>query len=560
MFWRNPVFAREFQHAAGARRSAIGAVAAAVALSLILWILWPRTGIFSTVNGDEVFSIFMELVLAVMVLLAPASSATAVTDERERRTFDLLLLSLLHPVEIGLGKLAANLLAALWPLTVVLPIIALCSWTGGISAALLAKACAIIAAAVIAYSFFGLAVSAVAKRNATALWVTYVGILILAGGVWLPSALAEPSSPLHNLWLRLRAFSPFEAMAALNWSEEYDVLMHGASSSSQVFAAYLKSMAAISVCSFLLYALYLFRGNQIHKRSKSSDSPDPSGENRRLAFPFYLIDPRRRQRPIGRYQNPIAVAELRTKVFGQPKFIARTISLCFVTSLFILLLVAREYGEHLDPQSVRWVSILFQLGVIVFLAPLVASGSISEERTSGTFLLLRLTLLPAWRIVIGKLKAAMIYVLVFLASSLPVLFTLAYLETRHAYWRVGAWVAILLLTTVLFISFSLLASSFAPNTATATIIGYGFALGISILPLGVFLLGERVSPTAAAAVLAFNPMAAAVQVASDHWLENLPRILGNRVWQNNLLFFAILSTAFLATAGARIHWLLRRRD
>jgi len=139
------------------------------------------------------------------------------------------------------------------------------------------------------------------------------------------------------------------------------------------------------------------------------------------------------------------------------------------------------------------------------------------------------------------------------------LLTLAYLESSAAYWRVGAWVAILLLTTLLFISFSLLVSSLASNTAVATVSSYVFALGVSIFPLGVLALGDRVAPATAAVVLALNPMAAAMQVASDHWMETLPLVLGNRLWQNNMLFFGCLTVLFLVAAGIRIHWLLRNR-
>ncbi len=560
MFWRNPIFRREFVAYAASRRTCAGMVGALGLLSIVLWTFWPRTGVFSLLDGDELFSVFMGVALAVTVLPVPAFSATAVTDERERHTLEVLFTTQLSAVEIGLGKLLATVSVALLFLAVTLPPVAVCAWTGGISPALLAKAYAVIAAAVVTYSLFGLAVSAMARRNATALWITYLGVLLLSGGVWLPAVLAPRDGPLYGLWLRLRAFSPFEAMYALNWSEQYDLALPGAGASAAVFPIYMRAMGALSTCFFLLFAVYLFRGGAKRRKAETYYTDWKRAVRRKLVFPFYLIDPLRRRKPIGRLRNPVAVVELRSKVFGHPKFIARSLSLCFIVSLLILTLIALQYGTSLEPEEVRLVAVLFQLAVIVVLAPLVASGSITEERTAGTFLLLRLTPLPAWRIVSGKLKAALTYVAVFLLSSLPVFLALAYLESRAAYWRVGAWLTILLLTTLVLVTFGLLASSWLRSTATATAVSYVFAVALCILPLSVLALGNRAAPGFQAFLLAFNPVAAAMQVTSDQWFSTLPQVLGNRLWHNNILFLSVLALAFLAGAAARIQWLFRHRE
>jgi len=351
-------------------------------------------------------------------------------------------------------------------------------------------------------------------------------------------------------------------MVALNWSEQYQLAVPGtgAEGATDVFPVFLRAMGALSVCFFLLFALYLFRGGARRRKTMAFYTDRKLAVRRKLVFPFYLIDPLRRRRPIGRLRNPVAVVDLRSKVFGHPKFIARALSLCFIFSLLILTLIALQYGTGLEPEEVRVVAILFQLVVIVALAPLVASGSISEEQTAGTFLLLRLTPMPAWRIVSGKLKAALTYVAVFLVSSLPVFFALAYLESRQAYWRVAVWLAILVLTTLVLVTFGLFASSLTRSTAVATALSYVFAISLCVLPLAVLALGDRASPGVQAVVLAFNPVAAAMQTTSDRWFAGLPQVLGNRLWHNNLLILGTLAFAFLSGAGARIHWLFHHRE
>ena len=90
-------------------------------------------------------------------------------------------------------------------------------------------------------------------------------------------------------------------------------------------------------------------------------------------FPFYLIDPLKRKKPIGSWRNPVYVAEIRSRIFGKPKFIARALCACIVASMVLLLLTAMNFATALRPDDVRIVTLIFQVGVVAFFAPAVCA-------------------------------------------------------------------------------------------------------------------------------------------------------------------------------------------
>ena len=557
--WANPIFWREFRANVRCRKTVVFALTVLGVLSGVILVFWPRSGVFSEVNTNELFSVFLGTNLVLLILLAPAFAATSVTDERERRAFDLLFSSLLAPREILLGKLCASLGMAFLLVLVSMPVTAVCALSGGISLGLLARAYAVILMAALTYGLLGLACSAVCRRSFTSLIVTYVGIVVLAGGTWLPSVLLPHLVALRPLWAWIRALSPFEALVALNYAGRYE-LAHSAPAAEAAFIRYMAGMCVLAASFLGVFCVYVLRPARSRTRKERSHYTDfGTAVRRKLTFPFYLIDPLHRKRPIRRWRNPAAVAELRSKVFGHPKFIVRCLSACFVLSLLILTLIAQQYGGSLRPEHVRLVAVVFQVGLVALLAPPVSSGSITDERTSGTLLLLRMTPLTAWRVVSGKVQAALAYVAIFIVSSLPVLFALTYLESRAAYWRLGAWVGILVLTTLVLVAAGLFASTFMASTASATAVSYGFSALLCLGTLAVLLLGSRISAAGKALVLAMNPLAAALQVTSDHWFADVPLLFGNRLWENHLYFLGGLSVFLVVAAACRVHVLFHSR-
>ncbi|MBQ9366168.1 MAG: ABC transporter permease, partial [Victivallales bacterium] len=106
---QNPIMKREFQSAARMGKTIAFAAFAVFSLAFIIFALWPRSGVFSESNSNELFTIFMGAELTCMLLMTAGFTSSAITSERERNTFAMLQTSLLSPGEILWGKLVGAL-------------------------------------------------------------------------------------------------------------------------------------------------------------------------------------------------------------------------------------------------------------------------------------------------------------------------------------------------------------------------------------------------------------------------------------------------------------------
>ncbi len=558
---QNPIFRREFTTAARGSKLLWALIVLIAILSLILFMLWPRTGVFSRFDSNELFMVFLASNLGLLLFTAPVVAATAVTEEKERNTFDQLFTTLLTPFDIMAGKLFSAFAMILLIIFVTMPITAICALSGGISTVFLLKTYGIITLALLTYSLMGLALSAWCRHSYAAVLLTYLGIIVLAGAVWLPAVLLRQFEPLREAVLIMRTLSPFEALAALYDPVQYQVSWGGIDPQQAVFQ-HLIGMTGLAVIFLIAFCFLIFRPPAARRKETSQPLYNDfrTGLKRRLGFPFYLIDPLKRKKPIGFLRNPVFVVELRSKIFGNPKFILRALAACIAISLCLIFLVTLQYGVIFTQDQVRLTAVLFQFGVVAAFAPVVSSSSVTDEMTSGTFEMLRMTPLYAWTLVTGKFKAAFIYVLVFLISSVPVFFAIMYMETDPAYWRVGAWMAVLVLATLTFTMFGLFASSIMKNTAATTALSYGFAFILSIGTLTVLMFGDRISQEVQAAVLSLNPLIAALQLTTEQWFGDYPLIFNNQIWQNTLLVYTAIFVIILFFTAIRVHTLFSRRN
>ena len=558
-FWNNPILRRELKVNVRSRKAVAFVLLLTFILSAVILLLWPRTGVFAEANTDEIFTIFLTTNLALIILMTPGFTATAITDERENESFALLFSSLLRPHEILAGKLIGSLAMAFILLIISLPVTAILALSGGISISLLVRAYVVIMLATLTYGLFGLAVSALCQRSFTSLLLTYVGILILAGATWLPSVLLSNFIGAPDLWQGVRSLSPFEALFALNFPERYELVMHGFSAGA-VYQLHLLGMLTVGLACLAAFCFFVLRPPRPRRaRTQRVYTDARTSLKRKLGFPFYLIDPLKRKKPIGRFRNPVFLAELRSKVFGKPKFIVRSVFACIILSLVIMTLITVQYATALDAEMVRLVAIVFQVGVVALFAPAVCSGSITDEVTSNTLPLLRMTPLSTTRVVAGKIKAGFAYVLIFLIASLPVLLVLAYLESEASYWRVVAWVGVLILSTVFFVSSGLLASSVAGSTGSAAAVSYAVSAGLCLGTLSVLLFSNRLDAAVVTGFLTFNPLVAALQITSDEWFADYPLLFGNALWQNHLIILGSLTILAILASALRVRHILRRR-
>ncbi|MBO7147155.1 MAG: hypothetical protein J6W81_05360 [Lentisphaeria bacterium] len=588
----NPIFTREFLSVSRAWKTRIIIALYLVILALLLIILWPSGGVQSVVTegAKKIFSMFFSVNLALLLLMIPAFAAGSITTERERGTYPALFTTLLTSFDIMTGKLASAALMIIIMTVLSMPVAAICALAGGVDVLFMSKIMALLLATALSYGLIGLACSSVCRRTTGAILLNYVLVLLLAGATWLPSALLSNLLPEFNgIFQTIRSISPFDAIGYLLYPDTYKLTMNVELSSSffNPFVTYLIAAAVIS-----LISLIIFHCNVLHPEIKSRKhngdiyNDTKKAIKRKLTFPFYLLDPLKRKKPIGRFSNPVFVAEMRSKLFSNPNFVIRTVSCIFILSLVLLTLLSFQMGEEIKAGSVRMVAIVFQIGIVALLAPGVSSGLITDEITGNTFTALRMTPISPLTLIFGKLKATFFYALIFLVSSIFILLAMAYLEPAvcfpetsvldpaffpdlwqkiqsepdwfnkffQTYRPIWIWIIILLLSTTTFLSTGLVCSAFAKNTPSATAAAYAITGFICIVTLIPIPLKEKFTPGLSAFLFSFNPIVSAMQATSNAF-EEYPSL-----WINNIVTMIALNVIFLILAVIRVYRLYRQQN
>jgi ABC-type transport system involved in multi-copper enzyme maturation permease subunit len=159
----------------------------------ILWVLgltawqmtvgWTRTPTLGDAArfGLLFFQIAAFVQLTLLVFFAALSSASAITLEKDRRTFVLLLLTDLRDHEIVLGKLLGSLLQIGLLLAGTVPVLALLLLLGGIGPEQLVQVVALIGTAVLAAGSLGGLVALWRDRTFPALALTVLFLVLYLG-------------------------------------------------------------------------------------------------------------------------------------------------------------------------------------------------------------------------------------------------------------------------------------------------------------------------------------------------------------------------------------------
>jgi ABC-type transport system involved in multi-copper enzyme maturation permease subunit len=157
--------------------------------------------------GRNLFNFLAMLQFALIFFLVPGLTATLISSEHERQTFDLLVCTQLTPFNIVAGKLTAALSVIFLLILASLPLYGFVFLLGGVSPGELAVLIAILLLAAVINSSFGIMLSSVFRKPAAAVIGSYVLSLALVGGTLLLNGLTY--SLFHN-------YSPLYPLLLLN--------------------------------------------------------------------------------------------------------------------------------------------------------------------------------------------------------------------------------------------------------------------------------------------------------------------------------------------------------
>ena len=303
-------------------------------------------------------------------LMAPSFAAGAITGEKERHTYEMLLASPLRPGAIVLGKMVASLTHLGMLILASLPIIALCLPLGGVSLyeVLAAYLCLIVS--VVLFGAIGVFCSSYFSRTSSSLVVSYLVILpLVIGGILFWRSLEGDG--LLRLKLSVLVIPAFVLSAV--------VLMCAAAAGRMLYPPDFGS-----------------EGKEVIDLEKEAEEavglviqPDQ--------FPDRLFAPPKKQELMPDGTNPVYDKEIHSEIFSQG-----TLMLRLVIQISMLLAIPLM-GVFLFWQIER--ACWFTVYVIVFnmlVGPVFLAGSMTSERERQTLDMLLTTTLSPWQILSGK--------------------------------------------------------------------------------------------------------------------------------------------------------------
>jgi ABC-2 type transport system permease protein len=175
--------------------------------------------------GQMLFLALAFLELMVVCAIAPALTAGAISGEREKLTYEMLLATPLHPASILWGKLVSALSYVFLLIFAAVPMFSLIFIFGGVTIRDMIKALVILVIVAITFGILGLFLSTLLKRTSRATVASFlIVVALVAGTFFLYVAIgvirqAEPprwllaANPVSALFSALSPSLPYEGSA-----------------------------------------------------------------------------------------------------------------------------------------------------------------------------------------------------------------------------------------------------------------------------------------------------------------------------------------------------------
>lgn len=460
----NPVMQRELLVNLRMGRAFLLLLLYQVLLGAVVLVAWPRPEAgridLTADSADaaatkQLINLFFQGQFVLASLMVPSFAAGAITGEKERHTYEMLLASPLRPGAIVLGKLVASLSHLAVLIFASLPIVMLCLPLGGVQFFELIAAYFALMVSICTYGMISVACSAFFSRTASSLVVSYVFILILT----------------------------------LGWIVVWNVLAEQAALRLFVIWAVLPPVAAviIAIC-FTWTSQRLLHPPDVGAEGKDVVDLEREAETavglviQRDQFPDRLFAPDKRDDLLPDNANPVYEKEVRSEIFAQGTLMLRLV----IQVSMLLAIPLMAIFLYIKPDLVGW----YIAYVVVFnmlVGPVFSAGSVTSERERETLDLLLTTTITPWQILWGKLVAGLrISVVLTMFLVWPLL--LACLMV-NSYWpnllAVVAYLAIILLTCLTTAMLALFCSVMFRKTSVSLMTTYFVIMVLFCVPVAV---------------------------------------------------------------------------
>ena len=140
---------------------------------------------FEPQSSSVMYLVILGIQMLVMTLVAPVSTSTAISGEKERQTFDLLIITKTSMYDIILGKLLSSLMIVGIMLILSMPVYAVVFYYGGVTIGKFIMNMLYLVSYVAMVGSLGIAFSTVMKKSAAASIATVLLIFAMTIGIWI---------------------------------------------------------------------------------------------------------------------------------------------------------------------------------------------------------------------------------------------------------------------------------------------------------------------------------------------------------------------------------------
>ncbi|MFO7976129.1 MAG: ABC transporter permease [Candidatus Hydrogenedentota bacterium] len=428
------------------RRTAIWLTLLVLAGVLYVLNTWPEEGVRISMQAaspqgqNESRTVFFGtgqvFLLGCMVLLPPVA-AGAIASERQKDTLAQLSVTLIRPTSLLLAKAANTLGFFAMLLVTYIPIFGTLFFLPGVDTVEFMFVLAVVFATALGCAGLGILASSLVSNTTAATVIAYIGIVIFQS-------------------------SPYGVVAGLKRS--------GASEMGvAVFVLVVYEVFLFVVSLLIARAMLRFFVHKPVRVRQERVIDDPALlRMRRSTYPFYLVDPLRRKKPLGDHINPIFVREI---FWGLTRNLTNLIRVTYI-SLCVFVLGAAIAGTfrgwYWDIHA--WMT--FEIGVVLMLIPPFVASAFAKEQEVGNLDMLRMTLVPPRQIIIGKTLGTAASVLCVCTAALASCLILLWVDPASLS---DAWHGFISLLVSAFyaLSLTMLISVLCKRTVTAILVAYG---------------------------------------------------------------------------------------
>lgn len=160
-----------------------------------IWLGLDCSGLITPQTGLALYGLMVLGLVLLLAFIAPAVTASTISGEKERKTYDLMLVTKASLTGIVLGKWLAALVYLLFLVIAALPVLAVVYFFGGVPVKELAMTVLVCMLTGLGYGAMGIALSAVLRRSQVAIIVSLVLVFVLVfGSLVVAGIVAETAS------------------------------------------------------------------------------------------------------------------------------------------------------------------------------------------------------------------------------------------------------------------------------------------------------------------------------------------------------------------------------